>query len=309
MRDDDGDLALLGELLDRSFGAGPEGLPTPVERLAVGRRALRRRRRLTVAGTSVAVVIAIGAGVALSGGGDHGANGPPPPIATHGTPSVDASAQAEARALAEQQRKAHRADQRLVSAQFPASYAPDGRIVVKDRWGILQIVEEPMRYLRPERSVGLIVSNGEQTRWMLLTLEKQVDGDGNPTGGLGPTAAADDPGKGYARFEDWLDSMVALNGGPKVQPLLTVDDADELHAGRGAELVATRPIPVIDGYTTAGDRMAEVRRDGRTWFVVVRGHGPDADVIPADAGVLSAPTFSAFVDHVRSQAASGEGLR
>ena len=103
--------------------------------------------------------------------------------------------------------------------------------------------------------------------------------------------------------------MVALNGGPKVQPLLTVDDADELHAGRGAELVATRPIPVIDGYTTAGDRMAEVRRDGRTWFVVVRGHGPDADVIPADAGVLSAPTFSAFVDHVRSQAASGEGLR
>ena len=36
----------------------------------------------------------------------------------------------------------------------------------------------------------------------------------------------------------------------------------------------TRAAPVIDGYTTDGDRMAEVRRDGRTWFVVVRGHGP-----------------------------------
>ena len=55
--------------------------------------------------------------------------------------------------------------------------------------------------------------------------------------------------------------------------------------------------------------MAEVRRDGRTWFVLVRGHGPEAEVIPVDAEVLSEPTFAAFVEHVRSQAASGEGLR
>ena len=68
-------------------------------------------------------------------------------------------------------------------------------------------------------------------------------------------------------------------------------------------------MPVVDGYTTSGDRMAEVRRDGRTWFVLVRGHGADADVIPVDAAVLSEPTFAAFVEHVRSQVASGEGLR
>jgi hypothetical protein len=66
---------------------------------------------------------------------------------------------------------------------------------------------------------------------------------------------------------------------------------------------------VIDGYTSAGDRMAEVRRDGRTWFVVVRGHARQAEVIPVDAAVLAAPTFEALVDHLETQVASGEGVR
>jgi hypothetical protein len=43
--------------------------------------------------------------------------------------------------------------------------------------------------------------------------------------------------------------------------------------------------------------------------VVVRGHGTGAEVIPVDAAVLPEPTFAAFVQHVRSQAASGGGLR
>jgi hypothetical protein len=307
---------MLGDLLERSIGAGPDGLPTPAARLVVARRALRRRRRLTVGAASVVVVAAVGLGAALSaGGGEHGADGPPPPVATVGgltssaDPSPSPGAEEQAQALAEQQRQAHQADQQLVSAQFPASYAPDGRIVVKDRWGILQIVEDPMGFPPPERSVGVVVSNGERTRWMLLTLENQVDGQGNPTGDLGPTSAADDPGKGYNRFEDWLASMVELNGGARPTPLVTVDASDRLRPGPGAELVATRPAPVIDGYTSAGDRMAEVARDGRTWFVVVRGHGRDADVIPVDADVLAAPTFAALIEHVRSQVSSGEGLR
>jgi hypothetical protein len=74
-------------------------------------------------------------------------------------------------------------------------------------------------------------------------------------------------------------------------------------------LVETRAAPLIDGYTTAGDRMVEVQREGRTWFVLVRGHGRDADLLPVDAEVLPEPTFAAFLDHVRSRLASGEGLR
>src|SRR5689334_22501046 len=138
--DDDGDLALLGDLLDRSFGGGPEGLPTPVERLTAGRRTLRRRRRLAVAGTSVAVVAAIGVAAAVSGGGgDRGADSPPPPLATQGTaPSTSASSpvspagQTDAQARAE--RRKLRLEQRLVSPEFPASYDVDGNVIVSDGW-------------------------------------------------------------------------------------------------------------------------------------------------------------------------------
>src|SRR4051794_36737657 len=94
MTDHDEDLALLPELIDRSFGAGPPDLPSAAGRLAGGRSALGRRRRAGIAGVSLGVVVAVGVGVALSGStGGHGADEPAPPVATQGTssPSADAS--------------------------------------------------------------------------------------------------------------------------------------------------------------------------------------------------------------------------
>jgi hypothetical protein len=90
---------------------------------------------------------------------------------------------------------------------------------------------------------------------------------------------------------------------------VTVDAGDHLAPGAGATVVDQRPAPVIEGYTTDGDRVAEVQRDGRTWFVVVRGHGVRADVVPVDVDLLVEPTFEAFVDHLTRQTSSGEGVR
>jgi hypothetical protein len=319
MTDDDAHVALLGDQLDRSFGAGPEGLPTPADRLAVGRRALRRRRRLTLAGISVAVVAAVGLGTALAGTtGEHGADGPPPPIATKGTktsptaapPSPSPSPNDTAEALARKSRRAERNAQRSMTDSVPATYDALGNVVVKDGWRVVQRIDDPLGLHPPEDSSGLVVTDGQQTRWVLLSRERAVDQEGHPLpGAFGVSGSSDPPGKGYARFEDWLASMVAIQGGPQTHPLLTVDDTDRLQAGPRAEIVAVRPAPAIEGYTTEGDRMAEVTRDGRTWFVVVRGHGRDTEVIPVDADVLAAPTFAAFLDHVRKQVTSGAGLR
>jgi hypothetical protein len=322
MGEDDGQADLvLAELLERSFGAGPDGLPTPVDRLAEGRLALRRRQRVGVLATAAGVVVVIG--VAFSGmvDGDPGSDGPSQ-LATSGTsaaasetPSVAPSItptdlQRKLDRLARKaQERTHRIQQRLVSDQFPASLDTGGELVVKDGWRVTQRVEEPVGFQPPEASLGVVVTDGRRTRWMLLTLENQVDEQGRPTGVQGPTAAADDPGKGYARFEDWLASMVAISGGPAARPLLTVDGADAVHAGPGAQLVEVRPMPVVDGYSAQGDRMAEARREGRLWFVVIRGHGTAAEVIPVDADLLPEPTFAALLDHVRAQSASGEGLR
>jgi hypothetical protein len=322
---DDGDHQ-LAELLDGSFGAGPDGLPTPSERLAAGRRALRRRHRAAIAGTTAAVVAVVGLGVGLSGvGNERAADDGLAPLATSGsTASADPSEESEpppetlTEALLEKsldklarqaQQRAHRLEQQLVTDQFPASLDIHGQVVVKDGWRITQRVEEPVGYQSPEASLGVVVTNDVRTRWMLLMVQRATDGHGNPIDGFGTSASADDPGKGYSRFEDWLASQVELQGGPATAALVTVGAGDALVPGPGATLVETRPAPVVEGYTSPGDRMAEVQRDGRTWFVLVRGHGPDADPIPVDAAVLSEPTFEAFVDHVRSQAASGEGLR
>lgn len=321
--DDDGDLAVLPDLLEHSIGTGPWELPTPAQRLAEGRKVLRRRRRIGLAATSAAVAAAIGVGVTLSGpGGRGGADGPRLPVATSGASPTPGSRttptsppRSDLRITLEQlsqrlHQQAHRKEQRLVSDQFPASFGPDGKIVVKDGWRITQQVEEPLGYQAPEASLGVVVTDGERTRWMLLTHQRAEDSQGHQLpGGFGDSASADDPGKGYSRFEDWLASMVELQGGTRTPPLVTVGADDTLRAGPGATLVETAPAPEIDGYTAAGDRMAQVRRDGRTWFVVVRGHGARADVIPVDAEVLAAPTFEAFVDHLTAQAASGEGVR
>jgi hypothetical protein len=322
MRDDDGDLQLM-ELLDSSFGAGPDGLPAPSERLVAGRQALRRRHRAGIAGAALGVVAAVGVGVTVSGslGDQSDADGPLPPFATSGTtatPSADATplnSQTVSplnRLAHKAQQQAHRIEQELVSNAFPASFGPDGQIVVKDGWRISQRVEEPVGYQPPEASLGAVVTDGVHTRWMLLSLTRMTDGHGNPRDELGTSATVDDPGKAYSRFEEWLASQITLqDGGQEAasDALIAVDDADVLRPLPGAELVEVRPMPVVDGYSTPGDRMAEVRSEGRTWFVVVRGHGADAEVIPVDAAVLPEPTFAAFVDHVASQAASGEGLR
>lgn len=309
MTDDESDLALLGDLLERSFDAGPAGLPTPAERVAEGRRALRRRRRIGLVATSAGVVAAIGVGVALSGAtGDHGADGAPP-VATSG-PSPSAPPTETSGTVPSPAPKPHKQQQRLVSAMFPASFDYDGSIVVKDGWRITRQVDEPLGLLPPEKSAGVVVERGDHVRWMLITLEHGTDAQGNVAPDvMSLGASADDPGTGYSRYDDWLAAQVELNGGPRTSPLLTVDRADQLRPGPGVELVETRPAPVIPRYTTEGDRLAEVVRDGRTWFVVVRGHGARAQVLPVDAALLPEPTFDALAAYVRSQVASGAGLR
>jgi hypothetical protein len=319
VRDDDGD-TLLAELLDASFGAGPEGLPTATERLSAGRQALRRRQRAGVAATAVAVIAAVGVGVAVSGAGsEHGADGPPP-LATSGvSPSADVSqpasptespAGSETESAAAPTPKSHREQQQLVSDMFPASLDTDGSVVVKDGWHITQQVDEPVGLLPPEKSVGVVVERGDRVRWMLLELEHGQDEEGHvQPDSWSTSASADDAGKGYSRYEDWLASQVELQGGPKTQPLAIVDADDTLRPGPGAHLVEVRPAAVIQHYTTERDRLVEVRRDGRTWFVIVRGHGVKATVEPVDAAVLRAPTFEALIDYMAAQVVSGEGVR
>lgn len=314
---DQPDLDDLGAELDASFGAGPTQA-TPAARLREGQRVLLRRRRigavassLAVAGVVVATFAVLGPDGAEPQGADPAATGPSSAAASQ--QSLDAERQAELDEL--QRQAAEKAERlrkaRLVSNQFPAALDDvDARLVVKDGWRVVQRVPEPVGYEPPEKSLGVVVTDGEQTRWMLLTLDTVRDENGVPIDGeVSASASADDAGKGYSRFEDWLASMIAINGGPQPPSLVTVNADDEVLAGPGTTLVDVQEVPVIERYTAPGDRVAEVTRDGRTWFVVVRGHGPDAELIPVDGAVLPSATLDALLAYLAQQVESGEGVR
>ena len=97
----------------------------------------------------------------------------------------------------------------------------------------------------------MVVTDGEHTRWMLLTLSRDTDGQGNPLDEVSPSASADDPGKAYSRFEDWLASMVELQGGaPHGRRWSTVDADDQLRQVRARRWCDVREAPVVEGYTT-----------------------------------------------------------
>ncbi len=155
-----------------------------------------------------------------------------------------------------------------------------------------------------------MVTDGERTRWMLLTVERAVDPQGNPIPGqFSSGSSAEDPGKGYSRFEDWLASAVELSGGAQPDALVSVGADDQVVAGPGSTLVDVQEIEVVEGYTSPGDRVAEVVREGRTWFVVIRGHGSRAETVPVDADVLPEATVAAVLAYLAQQTESGEGVR
>jgi hypothetical protein len=217
MSDDDGDLR-LAELLDHSFGIGPDRLPAPVDRLAAGRRALRRRHRFGVAASAAAVVAAVGVVVAVSGGSGQQAAPPQPTVATApGSPSAHVS-----------------------PTDVPEAGPTD----------LTKALERLSRRAH--------------------------------------------------RAQDLVDAM---------SPLVTVDGDGALRAGPGAALVATRPAPVVDGVTDRGDQLAEVRRGGRTWFVVVRHRHRDGRTMAFAARVLPNPTLAGLADYLAEHADSLSGLK
>lgn len=317
----DPDPTHLRDRLDDSFGDGPPLVPA-AGRLAAGKRALRRRRLTAAAGSAaLAAVVLVAASFSFLGDNvtaERGADplAPAPSVSTPTTGDIDEAqleesldrlaALAQVRDRAEQMREAAK----LVSDRFPAALDLEGSLVVKEGWRVLRQVPEPVGYEAPEASLGVVVTDGERTRWMLLSVTRVVDSQGNPVGDeLATGASADPAGKGYSRFEDWLASMVALSGGTQPDPLVVVDADDQVVAGPGSTLVDVQEIDVIEGYTSPGDRVAEVRRDGRTWFVVIRGHASEAELIPVDGNVLPEPTLAALLTYVGQQAESGEGVR
>lgn len=269
------------ELIDRSFGDGPEPRPIAV-RLDAGRRALRRRR--IVVGAVTAVVAVMIGGTAWTALPSESPSGTPPVVGE----SDD--------------REAGPDDARVASGLDLVTWT-DGGWQIAPGWTVVEREPNPMGYQPPRRSVGFDLQNPPYRRLVLAV----YDADNADC----CTSVASTPAEAGS-LEDWLPGAVAnqwkLDGEPEPDPVrfgagetLVAADGVVIH-----EQLAHPDLPI--NFVPPNRRSAAARIDdhGREMFVLVREIANHTDVIPFTG---SFDTLDQFLRFARQQYASGEGIR
>lgn len=285
---------MLDEQIERSFGVGPEHRPIE-ERIAAGRRALRRRRA-AAAVASVGVVAVIGTAVAVAlPGADDSSTGR---MAT--TPSATTSASAEDPGETAEPTPSATPWQRNQLAR----YADDGTLEIRPGVQVNERIANPFGYDRPSRSVGLDVTWQGDRVWTIVEI--------TPRGASYGTSV---PSNGWASFADWVadqSGSTVVNGG---WPDTVVLDPDgQVVAASGAEIRQRTDDPQLgDDFappgTPTGAALVVVESSPPDYFVVWRVVDGELDVIVVPPQDVVGATFQELLAYARSQYASGEGLR
>ncbi len=275
-------------------GYDDEPAPRPASAYVASGRRRQRNRRLRY-GAAGALVAAAAVTVALLPDGSGSRSTPDP------TPVVEQPSQSPVvTAAPEPGEPGEKVSDVLVRGQH-AGYDASGAVVLRRGWRIVREVANPLHRVAPDASVGLVVTNGEETYWYLL--DHTADGGG----------ASWDPARvGHARFEQWLADMVDLQTGSEPAAYVTFTADGTLAPGVGVRILGQWPDPDVPGFAAPGDdsAVAKVVLDGRVSFVLARrSPGGPTEAIPVDADVLPEPTLAAFLAHARDRYASGAGLR
>lgn len=180
--------------------------------------------------------------------------------------------------------------------RLPREYGPDdwrepawyeqGRIHLGPGARELKRIDNPMG--PDQESFGLVVEQAGVTYWL------EVDGGGGAT----EIAAESD----FPTFEMWLDDYVAMQKGQQQLALVRFDANHKLVAREGVTIVRQSADPEVDGVVPHPDDLAavaEVRYQGRTWFVMarqIRGEGPEYFPTVAKPGRA---TMAEYLAHAR----------
>ena len=275
------DTTRLEERLATAWTDGPPQPPVG-DRLAAGRRALRRQRILTTAATTFVAVAVLGITTAVTGGA--------------GTPRTVEPAPAPAVV-----------DEEAVLGDSWAAFDAEARLVVRDDVTVLQRVDEP---LPDVRSVALDLRRGDAERWYLVT-----DDGRDPTVVVPPEEATPDTDA----FLVWVhlqDPTADPTAGADPAGV-----RDWVHLVADGRLVPVRPgvtvlrsvaDPDIPGFTdgTYVSVAAALRVDGERSYVLARrypdGGPPEYFRISVQQG---GPTLATMLDFARQRYGSGAGLR
>lgn len=253
----------IGRRIEASFGEGPSGAPVD-DVLTQGRSALRRRRVATWGGAA-AVLAVVGVGAAVAGtflggasGGDLVADGP------RSSASSDQSSEPS-------QGASEGADVPTYSTDAPASWSTkqlagyvDGEVVVREGLTVTEVAEDPLGLEPAVRSTALALeeTDGKRSWRYLLWEDDQV-----------VRFAQESSTVPAWSFEEWLDAYAVDTVQALGRDLVRFGAGQTLQAADGVRMVEQRPDPDLPKpFAPASSRtaVAQVERDGVTWFVLAR---------------------------------------
>lgn len=279
----------LREELDASIGHGPP-LPHPVERVAAGRTALRRRRTAVGVGGALAAAAMVVPAVLLAGGSPDSAADLPPAATPPGsaTPAPSPTGDAEPTTVAWE-------------GNLPVRYL-DGELEIRPGVVVHEHLENPYGLEPPNRSDALDLTFKGKRTWTIVEYRKR-----------GWNYAASEPSNGWASFGDWVADQVgaAADGWPDT---LRLTDDGTVVASEGSEILQRTDDPQLgDTFappgTPTGAAVVRAAEDGVGYFVVWRVVDGELDVITVPPRDVVGATFEQLLNHARGQYASGEGLR
>ena len=268
---------LLGTQLDaQPAPASPLDIDTL---LRDGRRA-RTRRRVVVGAGAAAAALVVGGTAWTIGAGGSGTATDHAPLVSRVSPTADP----------------------VLEGGLLAAYASDGTLVIADGWHVTQRIPNPMGYRPPNESVGLELSNGTDRYWYLVRKE---------AGGSGSTS--DEAQKGFATFQEWIDDQVGANRPDPIGEALDLGSDGRLTSSNEAVRIVDQRVGADTGqagWAPEDTTVAELRYDGHTWFVAARNHVRGGwELAPPVDTPKAGTTLDSYVDYLRAQYASGEGLR
>lgn len=290
----------LREALDRSIGEGPP-LPPPSALVAEGHRRLRRRRWAGGATTLLVATVAVGGSLLVM---DRPAESPTTEVAGPPTaPSPSAPRPYEVVV-----------DERVVRSGEIALLGADGVVRIgPDAW-VGELVPNPYGVKVPARSAAAAVTQDGETTWWAAFND-----------GSGSTSVVAQPVPGADAFVDWVTEQAGIvtaddavappgdgswPGRSDLELVRFADSGEALEALPGVTVLRQRANPEVgDSFARPADRsaVAEVRTDGRRWYVLARQPtGAPAQYIAVSAADGGA-SLEDFLALARGRYAEGGG--
>ncbi len=288
----------LSRRFDASFGEGPP-MGTVDEVVAAGRGALRRRRAATWGGAlAVLAVVGLGAAVTQAGPGGDGADlvadGPSASASASDPPSQESSTPP------------------TYSTDVPASWGErqlagyvDGEVVVREGLTVTEVAEDPLALEPAVSSTALALEEGDGRRsWRYLLW----------TDGERPRFAQESSTVPAWSFEEWLEAYGTDTVEAIGRDLVHFGVGETLEAGAGTTILEQRPdpdLPAPFAPASARTAVAQVERDGVTWFVLARELEGERDYVATPRSERTGDDLDSFLELATERYADqgGTGMR